>query len=172
MPFKVIKHRTRKFSKSKHTHKIKHLGTRRRHHSSHWGGTTRSRSASPSPARSPSPAHPQSPQYPAVRCEMADPDDIGLFLGSRDYAYTMEGRKDGKIGLVSYYTSCIVGSLNDVNSLDDDFIEDLENGKKVFIRDDWVFDPVELNSARKHRNSVKSWKKQSKKFHERKLARQ
>lgn len=204
MPFRVIKHGTRKLfrSKGKGTHKHiinknknKHLNTRRRHYS-HRGGTTRSRSPSPahspahSPARSASPARarsrsrsrsrsparsrshsPHSPQYPEIGCKMVAPDEVGLFKDDRNYAYTIDGRGDGKIGLVGLHTACIIGNLSDDYARDDDFVETLENGNYVFDKMHWVFDAADLKSSKKQRNLHKAWKKQVIKYNKLKQAR-
>lgn len=211
MPFRVIKHQTRKLFRSNgkgtHKHTINktknnHLNTRRRHYSHRGGTTTRSRSASPahSPAHSPalpararsrsrsrsrsparsrsrspqspqSPHSPHSPQYPEVVCNMVAPDEVGLFKDDRHYAYTIEGRGDGKIGLISYRTACIVGILSDDYALDDGFVETLENGNYVFDKMHWVIENDNMKLSKKQRNVVNAWKKQVIKHNKLKQAR-
>ena len=162
MPFRVIKHRTRKVNK----------GNRLRHSSRRRGGGPRSHHASPVRSRSPSPARARSrsrsparsparsPEYPIPVCDMIPPDEIGLFSDARPaYGYTMDGRGDGKIGLVSFHTACVVGYLRDEYQQDPDYVETLESGDHPFIRAEWIFDAVNLRASKKQKNNIKSWRK-------------
>ena len=80
----------------------------------------------------------------------------------------MEGRGDGKIGLISYRTACIVGILSDDYALDDDFVDILENGNYVYDPTHWVIEDDNMKLSKKQRNVVKAWKKQVDKHHRKK----
>ena len=91
---------------------------------------------------------------------MIPPDEIALFRDARpDYAYTMYGRDDGKIGLVSYHTACVVGYLREEHQQDPDFVEILESGDHLFNRAEWIFEVANLKASKKQKNNIKSWKK-------------
>ena len=159
MPFRVIKHRTRKAYK----------GTRRRRGGGHRSvsparARSRSRSRSRSPARSRSASPVRSPDMPNL-CPPIDPDDVALFKGGNEtYAFTMEGRGDGKIGLVHFPTACVIGSLKEAFH-NDQYVSNLENGDQIFVRDHWDIDAAGLRASKKQKNSIKSWRKRSNKFH-------
>ena len=127
MPFRVIKHRTRKAYK----------GTRRSHSRRRRGGGHRS--VSPARARSKSRSRSRS------RSPLPDsyPEDIKQFVGNVTYGYKIFSDDDGnytRVELINLRTLYVVGDLKDMNLIDPIYMTSLENGIRRFSINDWDID--------------------------------